>query len=305
MARLISHAEGDSHDLAAAIAAAEQRIASAGPEYGTGEQLRADLAAWQESELGRWMLVNHGWNAYWTRYCIGYDRDPDAKLSNPVEDFFLNSSPAVLATRARWGIMSQLAAGLVTADTVAMSVPCGLMDDLIRLPEAPTAAALIGLDLDAEALAQAAENADQHDATNCTFAHGDAWAPHSATVVSGDAAVYQRAVDHGVDVLMSNGLNIYVADDDEVVELYRAFRSVVRPGGTLIVSALTTQQEWDLTDTPLEDSRRSLGLSLINDVQWANYRSVDTTVTQLAAAGFAVQDVRYDPARIFPAFVAS
>lgn len=305
MAGLISHRGTDRQSLAAAVAAAEERIAQAGPEYGSREQLRADLAAWQECELGRWMLVNHGWNAHWTRYCLGYDRDPAEVLSNPVEEFFLNSSPAVLATRARWGITSELAAELVTADAVAMSVPCGVMDDLVRLPAAASARALIGLDLDAEAITQAADNAEDHSLTNCTFACGDAWSPESAEVVSGDHETYRRAVDHGVDLLMSNGLNIYMADDDEVVALYRAFRGLLRPGGTAIVSALTTPPEWDLSQVPIEVSRRSLGLALINDVQWTNYRTVETTVAQLAAAGLSVRDVHYDPARIFPVFVAS
>lgn len=303
MPELISHRGADIPELAAAVAAAEQRIADAGPEYGPRAQLLADLELWQQCDLGRWMLVHHGWNAYWTRYCIGYDRTDDA-ITNEVERFFLTASPAVAATRERWAIMSELAAELLTPGSVGMSVPCGLMDDLVLLPGAPAAKALVGLDLDAEAVGQAIDNAAAHGLTNTVFAVGDAWQPSLARVTAGVPELYAEAAAGGVDLLMSNGLNIYVADDEDVLALYRAFRGLVRPGGTLVVSALTTPAEWDLADVPLEVSRRSLGLALINDVQWANYRPVDTTVAQLAAAGFEVLDIRHDSGRVFPTFVA-
>lgn len=303
MPEIISHREDDVPDLADAVAAAEGRIADAGPEYGPREQLLADLELWQQCDLGRWMLVHHGWNAHWTRYCIGYDRSDDA-ITNEVERFFLTASPAVAATRERWGIMAELAAQLLTPGSVGMSVPCGLMDDLVLLPEAASAQALIGLDLDAEAVGQAIDNAAARGLANTVFAVGDAWQPGAARVASGDPTLYAQAVAGGVDLLMSNGLNIYVAEDDQVLDLYRAFRSLVRPGGTLVVSALTTPAEWDLADVPIEVSRRSLGLALINDVQWANYRTAEATVAQLNGAGFEVVDIRYDSSRVFPTFVA-
>ncbi|MFI0433821.1 MAG: hypothetical protein ACH36H_11860 [Candidatus Nanopelagicales bacterium] len=303
MPELISHRGDDIPEIADAVAAAERRIADAGPEYGSREQLLADLELWQQCDLGRWMLVHHGWNAHWTRYCIGYDRD-DADVTNPVERFFLTETPAVAATRQRWAIMSRIAAELLPTGGMGMSVPCGLMDDLVLLPNA-SSATLVGLDLDAEAVEQAAESAAGHGLTDVVCAVGDAWEPQRAHVTFGDAATYTRAVEGGVDLLMSNGLNIYVEEDDQVVDLYRAFRGLVRPGGSLVVSALTTPAEWDLSGVPREVSRRSLGLSLINDVQWANYRPVDTTIAQLNAAGFEVRDVQYDQGRVFPAFVAT
>ncbi|MFM2438881.1 MAG: hypothetical protein RLZ55_1706, partial [Actinomycetota bacterium] len=256
MPELISHRGDDIPELADAVAAAERRIADARPEYGSREQLLADLELWQQCDLGRWMLVHHGWNAHWTRYCIGYDRD-DADVTNPVERFFLTETPAVTATRQRWAIMSRIAAELLPAGGIGMSVPCGLMDDLVLLPNA-SSATLVGLDLDAEAVEHAAENAAARGLTDVVCAVGDAWEPQRAHVTFGDAAVYARAVDGGVDLLMSNGLNIYVEEDDQVVDLYRAFRGLVRPGGSLVVSALTTPAEWDLSGVPREVSRRSL-----------------------------------------------
>lgn len=303
MAQLLSHKDNPNDDLAAAVEAAASRIAAAGPEFGTQEQLRADLDVWQRCDLGRWMLVHNGWNAYWTRYCIGYD--PAVPSDNEVEHFFLSQSPAVVATRQRSAIFAEVLGDLVGPGSVAMSVPCGLMDALVRLPDAASARVLIGLDLDAEALAGAGANATEAGLSNVCLAQGDAWASAAANVVAGDAAAYAAAIAGGVDVLTSNGLNIYVEDDAQVVELYRGFRQVLRPGGTAVVSAVTTPAEWDLADVPSGGSRRALGLTLINDVTWTNYRSVELTTSQLTAAGFEVTEVRFDDRRVFPTFVAT
>lgn len=303
MADLLSHKDTPNDDVGTALAAARSRIDAAGPEYGSREQLLADLEVWQDCELGRWMLVHGGWNASWTRYCIGYD--PASPSANEVEHFFLSQSPAVVATRQRSRIFAEVLGDLVGPGTVAMSVPSGLMDALIRLPSAAAAEVLIGLDLDAEALAGAAANAAKSGLGNVCLARGDAWAPESAQVVAGDPAAYARGVDGAVDVLTSNGLNIYVTDDADVVELYRGYRRVLGDGGTAVISAVTTQAEWDLSDVSKADSRRALGLTLINDVQWTNYRSVELTTAQLISAGFEVTEVRFDERRIFPTFIAT
>lgn len=300
---LLSHGAA-SDDLAAAVASAEARIESAGPEYGAREALRRDLAVWQECDLGRWMLCNRGWDGYWTRYCIGYDRAADA-AGNEVEHFFLTRSPAILATRERFGIFQALLAEHVRPGSMALSVPGGLLEDLLSLRHAADAGGLIGVDLDRSALAAAADNAADHGLTDvCTLAMADAWHLPAAHVVAGDAPTYLAAVDGGVDVLTSNGLNIYVADDDRVVDLYRSFRAALRPGGVLIISALTPPAEWNLQDLSEADLTRARGLNLINDVMWANYRTPATTHAQLEAAGFAGVSTFPDGRGIFPTFVA-
>ncbi len=301
---LVSHAPPGADDLASAVVAAEARIAAAGPEYGDPGALRRDLAGWQECDLGRWMLCTRGWDGYWTRYCIGYDRDPD-EATNEVEHFFLTRSPAILATRERYGIFHGLLAEHVTTGSVALSVPCGLLEDLLSLPGAADADALIGVDLDRAALVAAADNAAAHGLTDqCTLAAADAWRLTDAEVVLGDVSVYSTAVGQRVDVLTSNGLNIYVGDDSRVLDLYRSFHAALRPGGVLIASALTPPTHWDLGDMTEADLTRARGLNLINDVMWANYRTPETTRDQLEAAGFTRVEKYPDSRGIFPTFVA-
>lgn len=304
----ISHRRPDATDLAAAIAAARDRVAQAGREFGSQAQLRSDLEDWADCDLGRWMLCHGGWNAHWTRYCVDYPRRiaaGGAPVENPVELFFLTRAPAIVATQQRSVIFEEVLAELVGDGARAMSVPCGAMDDLLRLPGAQRAAALIGVDLDPAALSLAAENADTRQlATDTILAQGDAWDLTSAVVQRGSAQDFQRNLAAGLDLVTSNGLNIYVDRPDRVTALYASFRSVLRPGGQLVVSALTPPSEWQLTGLDRDDLIRARGLMLINDVMWSNLRPAEVTITQLADAGLEVVEVRADARAVFPTFIA-
>ena len=301
MAQLISHGQGELN-LQRAIAAALARIEVAGPEFGSQEQLHADLADWQDCELGRWMLVHGGWDAHWTRYAITYGCTGGApKSDNEVEDFFLTQAPAIAATRERSGIFSQILSQVVQPGTVAMSVPCGLMDDLLCLPHAGDAGRLIGLDLDPIAVSSAVNNVEALAlADRCVISQGDAWHPEQAEVAFGDQQSYRAAISGGVDVLTSNGLNIYEPDDSRIVALYRAFHAVLHPGGQLVVSALTPPEEWDFAGVDPDILVRSRGLLLINGVTWSNYRSTQLTVEQLMVAGFDVHGIHPGRHGVFP-----
>ena len=304
----ISHSRSEDADLAVAIAAARDRVAQAGPEFGSAEQLRSDLDTWAECDLGRWMLCHGGWNAYWTRYCVDYPRRRAAGASaatNPVEEFFLTRAPAIVATQQRSVIFADLLSDLVGEGVRAMSVPCGAMDELLRLPRADAAATVIGVDLDPAALSLAAENAAVRGlAVGTILALGDAWDLPAAVPECGSVDEYRRHLGVGLDVVTSNGLNIYVAQSDRVRALYASFRSVLRPGGHLVVSALTPPSEWDLTGVDREDLVRARGLMLINDVMWSNLRPADLTIAQLAEVGLEVVEVHHDARRVFPTFHA-
>ncbi len=304
----ISHSRSDYPDLAAAITAALNRVAQAGPEYGSAEQLRSDLDTWAECDLGRWMLCHGGWNAYWTRYCVDYPRrgaTGTLAATNPVEHFFLTRAPAIVATQQRSVIFADLLSGLVGDGDRVLSVPCGAMDDLLRLPRADAAAAVIGVDLDPAALSLAAENAAARGlAAGTILALGDAWDLPAAVPERGSVDEYRRHLGAGLDVVTSNGLNIYVEQSDRVRALYASFRSVLRPGGHLVVSALTPPSEWELAGADREDLVRARGLMLINDVMWSNLRPAEVTIAQLAEVGLEVVEVLNDARRVFPTFLA-
>lgn len=256
-------------------------------------------------EFGRWMLLHGGWNAYWTRYVIDYEPPAEPAEANPVELMFLTRASAIIATRQRAAIFQEVIGAFIESGTVAMSVGCGFMDELLRVPNAGQAAHLIGVDLDPEALTGAVQTAaEQGLAELCLFAEGDAWDLPGAYVVHGEPGTYQELVAGGVDLVTSNGLNVYVVDDAQTTALYKSFRSAMRPGGMLVVSAVVPPEEWDFTGVDREESRRLRGLMLICDVMWSNYRSEAVTRAQLETAGFEVGEVRWDSRRIYPTFLA-
>jgi SAM-dependent methyltransferase len=304
----ISHRRSDDADLAAAVARARRRVAVAGREFGSPRQLDSDLDAWADCELGKWMLCHGGWNAFWTRYCVDYPRRVAAgepPPDNPVELFFLTRAPAIVATQQRSEILADVLAELVRDGDRIVSVPCGAMDDLLRLPRANCAETIMGVDLDPEALSLAAETAAERGLSGRTIlALGDAWDLPAALPQRALVDEYRHELAAGLDLVTSNGLNIYVGEDDRVRALYKSFRSVLRPGGHLVVSALTPPSAWELTGLNHDDLIRARGLMLINDVMWSNLRPVEVTIAQLADAGLEVVEVRPDARRVFPTFVA-
>lgn len=306
MPEVISHRSGTDADLAMAVSAARERIESAGPSLGSREDLLGDLQLLTQCPYGRWLLIHGGWNAAWTRYAIDYRPPTDTKTANPVELLLLAQAPGILATRERAAIFSEVLAPRVTTGTVALSAGCGFMDELLRLPDAHLADALIGVDLDPGAIDGAnLTAAEMSPQPNCIFAVGDAWDIGGAQVVQGNPSEYRRLVSGRVDVLSSNGLNVYVEDDEVTTDLYRSFASVMRPGGTLVVSALTPPETWKYDGISRDSTRRLHGLMMMCDVMWSHYRTEATTRAQLDAAGFDVADVRWDSYRAYPTFVAT
>jgi hypothetical protein len=308
MARLISHERPQPDDLSVAVAAARERIAQAGPEFGTRAQLISDLEQWARSDLGAWMLTRGGWDGFWTRYAVTYPQRRAAGAPEPdneVERLFLTHAPAVLATQQRFVHFQDLLARHVPGAKLAMSLPCGAMDDLLGLPAGPSGPVLVGADLDPTSLQLAWQAACEAGLSGRTVTvQMDAWHPDDAAITHGDPTLISGGLAGRVDVLTSNGLNIYVPEDERVVGLYRAFRTLVRPGGILVTSALTPAGDPNIPDADSQATQRCRGLLMMSAVMWANPRPVDLTVAQLGAAGFEVVEVRHDQRRLFPTFLA-
>ena len=192
MSELISHSGAGGYELEEAIRAARARINEAPAELGSPAELNAELDTWAQCELGRWMLVNQGWDAFWTRYCISYpDRVAagEAEPDNEVERFFLSRSVQVVATQQRFRHFSRLLAKYVRPGSSALSVPCGVMDDLLLTPGAAGAHWLVGADLDPRSIQLAAENArDQGLTDKVILVEADAWHLNQPSAISGDAA---------------------------------------------------------------------------------------------------------------------
>lgn len=308
METALSHGRSQDGDLAVAIAAAEERITNAGFDQAAQERMLADLDVWAQCEFGQWMLLNGGWNGYWTRYVISYpDRIAagESPPDNEVERFFLEQSPGIVATQERFKIFQQAFQEFVGPESVVLEVPCGVMDDLLTLPDLSHEARLVGVDIDPASIELAHQNAiDTGRVGQVTLAEGDAWALAGSSVRFGNELEFRDLVDGNCDVVTSNGLNIYVEDDAKVVELYCSFAAALKPGARAIISALTPQDDWQVADLPSTALQRARALNLMNGVGWLNLRSIQLTTEQLRQAGLVVEDVRSDARAVFPTYVA-
>lgn len=298
--RLISHQALQQRDREELLSAARERLRLAGdmPGATVAQQLQL-LDELAEFELGRFLLANRGLNAEWTHRMVTYSPDDGtAAAMTPLERHVVEQLPAVLATRERFGVFRRQLQGLLKPGMRLASVPSGWMGELLLLDYAAAPGiSLVGVDLDQAALDGALALAGQHGlADRLTLLRQDAWAAEWTAKV---------------DVLASNGLNIYEPDDDRVTALYRGFHDALRPGGTLVTSFLTppptlsAESPWKMGELdPAALALQFLLFVRIIEVKWSAFRTHAQTRAQLEQAGFV--DIRFidDHAGMFPTVVA-
>ncbi|MEQ9998589.1 class I SAM-dependent methyltransferase, partial [Pectobacterium versatile] len=205
--------------------------------------------------------------------------------------------PSVLATRERFGIFQRLLQELLRPDAIMVSVPCGVMADLLLLDYTRHRdVKLIGIDLDKQALEEAYKLASQQGLENqISLVLTDAWTMDLAAQA---------------DVITSNGLNVYEQDDDKVTELYRVFYSGLKPGGTLITSFMTRpptlsqDSPWINTDPKLLALQYVL-FSRIIGATWTAFRTHKKTQSQLEQAGFTDIQFINDRMHMYPTVIAN
>lgn len=179
------------------------------------------------------------------------------------------------------------------------SIPGGMAADLLTLPQnidvTRCQLQFINIDLDKAVLALSKELAKElacEIPLECR--HKDAW---------------NLDANNEFDVVASNGLNVYVPQREKVVALYESFLKALKPGGTLITSALTppissSACEWNKEKINMDALARQAGIfAHILQATWANYCTTEEMVARLTEAGAVDIKVIPDSANIFPTFV--
>lgn len=252
------------------------------------------LAEMQTFELGRFLLQNRGLNGYWTSYIIS--EAPTKKLNSALEEWIIHKAPVVLATRERFHIFQNQLQTHLRPEMKIASVPCGVMDDLLKLDYRNLeTVSLLGIDLDQASLNEASLRVEKKNLANpVRFLKRNAW----------DLGLNQE-----VDILTSNGLNIYEASDDKVTALYIEFYKALKPGGMLITSFLTPPPAIS-SDSPWKEVNQADAIkqkAIFADIiqaQWQVFRSEETTREQLTKAGFVDIKFIYDKSAMFPTVIA-
>ncbi|MEI7409933.1 class I SAM-dependent methyltransferase [Pectobacterium aroidearum] len=293
--RLLSHADSSQENHDERVAAVKSRIIESGDHPGISvEEQLAILDAFSHLELGRFLLKHHGLNAYWTHNVITHQ---PTHYVNPLEEIIYTQLPNVLATRERFSIFKRLLQERLRPNAVMVSVPCGVMADLLLLNYTQHQdVKIIGIDLDRQALEEAYKLASQQGLENqISLVLADAWEIDLAAQA---------------DVITSNGLNVYEQDDDKVTELYRVFYSGLKPGGTLITSFMTPPptQSQDSPWTNAEPKLLALQYVLFSRIigaTWTAFRTHKQTQSQLEQAGFTSIQFINDRMHMYPTVIAS
>lgn len=163
------------------------------------------------------------------------------------------------------------------------------MDDLLTLDYSGLEGIeLTAIDLDAASLREAEANYRRvQPPVKAVFEQRDAWSLECS---------------ERWDLVTSNGLNIYVEDDQRCMELYRSIAQALRPGGLFVVSFITPPNEWQPHNRDDLETQRFIFTEVV-PVKWSCMRDEAKTRQQLRDAGFDLLTVRYDTQRMFPAVV--
>lgn len=287
---LISHSPSTKINLDSHIARIKSKTGLTLPLDSTLELLQEV----SKFDAGRFLLNNKGLDGFWTAYFILHGQKQ--KNLSPLESWMLDNSPLTLATRERFYIFREVIQNLLRKDMSLASVPCGLMDDLLRLDFTNNKnIKLTGIDLDENSLSLAKDNAKSLGVNNVNFIKKDAW---------------NIGLSNEFDLIASNGLNIYEPDNNKVIDLYREFYKSLKPSGILITSFITPPPTISNDSTWKNFIPEDLikQKALFNDIiesSWQAFRTEDETKSHLSDAGFKVNNVIYDNQGMFPTITAT
>lgn len=258
-----------------------------------------------KSSIGQFLIAYKEINGFWTQYAVDHPKttrltglNPEGNPFSEIERFILDRAPVVIATQERYQIFKQLLQDRVSENAHLASVPCGLMGCLLELDYSNVShVTLTGIDIDQESLDLAFAYAQKrHLHEKCHLYKEDAW---------------EMKQDGRFDTLVSNGLSIYVSDENRLRELYRSFFRSLRSGGVCISSYLSPppipglETEWNMQHiNPQNALMQKLVFGDIIGTRWQCFRSEKMTRQLLEDAGFIIQEVIRDQGGVFPTVVA-
>ena len=209
----------------------------------------------------------------------------------------MRTFPVFNATQQRFQIFKQEVSKFINDNINILSAPSGLMPELeCQGFNKYSGVKITALDLDAKLqnmLSDKYKGTEFHGLYNLVLED-----------------VYNISYDNEFDLVVSNGLNIYIPGYKDVEKLYRLFYSSLNTGGKLITSFLTpppifdTSSPWDLKF--LDDDKLKLQKNVFIDVlniTWNCYMSEKTFIKLLEDVGFCNISIIWDKCKIFPTVI--
>lgn len=252
--------------------------------------------------LGCFMIEHQGLNGFWTDYVISSAINENlldqTKNYSKLEDYIINHCPLTLATRERFKIFQKEISNNLKNEINICSIPCGCMRDILSLDYSRLKKFnLIGVDIDEESLKYADNLAKKNQLKNhVTFYQLDAW---------------NLPFDNEIDIITSNGLNVYESDNKKVINLYKKFNTALKKEGFLIIGVLTyppgfdKDSDWILDKIDPNDLMfQKILYEDILESKWQNFRTSKEIFDDFKKAGFNKINIEYDSYHIFPTIIA-
>ncbi|NQY80597.1 MAG: methyltransferase domain-containing protein [Candidatus Caenarcaniphilales bacterium] len=257
----------------------------------------------QDIEIAKYLIENQSLNGYWTSKLINKPETKD-EYKNELEKWFYTECPTLVASQERYRIFQDLAQEYINKKAPdldcfsALSIPCGLMDDLLELEyNSAKDYKLTGLDLDSESLNLAKANAETKNISE------------KVTLIEEDA--FNIKFNNQFDLIISNGLNIYIQDEDKHSKLFNKLAKALKPGGLLITSFLThpplgsEESHWDINGIGAENLQIQYKIFVeILEAKWQVYKTEKEMQLMLKRHGLKAIKFFYDKYKIFPTVIA-
>ncbi|WP_186644134.1 class I SAM-dependent methyltransferase [Fluviispira vulneris] len=216
------------------------------------DELIKILDKFKSSEMGRFLIENSGFNGFWTEYMCSY---PETKglgfnvSENKDENYLMENLPIAIATQSRYQIFKSEIQKRLKDNIKIASLPCGLMNDILSLNFQDYKNFMLhGIDLDSSSLQQARAISLTKGLTyHCKFTREDAW---------------EINYKNEYDLFISNGLNIYVDNDEKQIEMYKKIHNSLKERGELITSTTVPPPDYNVDSTWKMDKINSEGIRL-------------------------------------------
>jgi hypothetical protein len=256
------------------------------------EHTRAILQHLASFELGCYLLLNGRLNGYWLSDVV-LNTKIDHEIG-PLEQWLRFRSPYICANRERFHTFQLEAHRRMTSNTNIASIPCGLMDDLLRLNyQSFDNIHLWGIDSEDEALAIANGNALNFGLENFT------------TLLKRDLCHLQ--ITDAFDIVLSYGHNKLPMQRDWIVGFYQQIHLSLKSNGTLITAFHTSStltpsnpsETPNLTDSLLEHV-------IFNDILESDFThsyTLDEATQILTESGFKILEIQPDSRGILPTLI--
>lgn len=177
----------------------------------------------------------------------------------------------------------------ITSDSTIASIPCGLMRELLTLDYEGERPHIVGVDKDPLSLAASKELAKELAISHVEFYLKD--------------ALFLGPI-RSVDVIVSNGLSVYL-DDAELLDLFQQFQGSIRPGGYFLTTHMTPEAEWNPEHATEENLQfhRDFFRNIVRGRWLSHLRSIDQVCAMLDEAGFDIVEIRPGETGIFPIYL--